>query len=417
MIEPTAMGPGVRPRRLFEKGDLPMKRIVICCDGTWQSMKPTEVTNVAQVARSVMPTAPDGTPQVVYYASGVGVSRGGNSALAGAFGWGLDENLAEAYKFIALNYSPGDELYFFGFSRGAYTVRSLCGLLRKCGILKRSEAHRATEALAVYRNKDDTADGDNAIRFRAAFAQAWPRIGKQESMRTLMDAGASTLDLRIRYLGVWDTVGALGIPSSLPGALKLNKKYQFHDDKLSRAVEYARHAVAIDESRNAFVPTLWGNVDEINGRDWPERVQQKWFPGDHGSVGGGGDTQALSAAALKWVVEGAEAAGLVFDRQEQGVLTQTFRSIDVTDGELMARRPRFSAMSVAMKLVGGKTRQGLDRFDQLHGSARFRGITTRQKGKRTVPAYQPKQLRALGRWLDVWRTYVGPDGGGGGGGG
>ena len=125
--------------------------------------------------------------------------------------------------------------------------------------------------------------------------------------------------LRIRYIGVWDTVGSLGIPGYLVGASISNREYEFHDLKLSRFVESARHAVAIDERKLDFSPTMWENLDDLNAakgfsaeaRDAP--YQQKWFPGNHGSVGGGGDRRGLSDQALDWVWDGARLAGLRLD--------------------------------------------------------------------------------------------------------
>jgi hypothetical protein len=122
---------------------------------------------------------------------------------------------------------------------------------------------------------------------------------------------ATLIDLR--YVGVWDTVGALGVPNHLGlGALfGAQKKYQFHDTNLSSVVRSARHAVAVDEDRRSFEPALWDNLDELN--QGGDSYQQSWFPGDHGSVGGGGDVVGLSSAALLWIIEGAQAQGLAFD--------------------------------------------------------------------------------------------------------
>ncbi|MGE0830467.1 MAG: DUF2235 domain-containing protein, partial [Hyphomonadaceae bacterium] len=145
-----------------------MKRLVVCCDGTWQRLWGDRLTNVALTARSVASRDADGNVQIVYYSVGVGAYLDKLSLYQGAIGAGLDEHLLEAYQFLTLNYEPGDQIYLFGFSRGAYTVRSLCGLLRKCGVLRRAHADRAGAALKLYRQRDSTVDGPDATEFRNA---------------------------------------------------------------------------------------------------------------------------------------------------------------------------------------------------------------------------------------------------------
>src|SRR5690606_39564319 len=219
-----------------------MKRLVICCDGTWQRLYGNSLTNVALTARAVAPRDAKGNLQIVYYSAGVGASLNGLSLWQGMTGADLDDNLLDAWLFINLNYEPGDQIYLFGFSRGAYTVRSLAGLLRKCGVLRREHVDKSREALELYRHRETTADTFLAARFRASHAIAWPRLNQDGAT-----IDTPPVDLRIRYVGVWDTVGSLGIPRVLPISIGLNDGYRFHDTALSRAAYSARHAVAIDE--------------------------------------------------------------------------------------------------------------------------------------------------------------------------
>lgn len=335
-----------------------MKRLVVCCDGTWQRLYGGALTNVALTARAIAARDAQDNPQIVYYSAGVGASLEGLSLWQGMTGADLDENLIEAYTFINLNYEPGDQLYLFGFSRGAYTVRSLAGLLRKCGVLRRAHVDKTHDALKLYRTHDIKADSVEAERFRIAHAAAWPRITAPFT--------APPTDLRIRYLGVWDTVGALGIPRVLPISLGLNKQYQFHDTALSRAVESARHAVAIDERRKAFAPTLWSNVDAFNTPGAPPQVAQAWFPGDHGGVGGSDVSRGLSNCALLWVLEGAEAAGLTLAREPGSVLSSCLANVDPIGAPLAA--PGFSLMA----LTGARWRRGIARLEDLHETALLR---------------------------------------------
>lgn len=340
-----------------------MKRLVICCDGTWQRLYGGALTNVALTARSIAARDAKGAAQIVFYSAGVGASVDGRSLWQGMTGADLDDNLLEAWTFLNLNYEPGDQLYLFGFSRGAYTVRSLAGLLRKIGILRRAHIDQAGEALALYRTRKLGVDSAEAESFRRAHAIAWPRM---TGMFT-----APPVDLRIRYLGIWDTVGSLGIPRVLPISLGLNRRYQFHDTALSRSVEFARHAVAIDERRAAFSPTLWSNVDAFNTPGAPARVQQQWFPGDHGGVGGG-RRRGLSNCALLWVLDGAERAGLSLMREPGSVISHALAEID----PIACATNSGKGFSV-LNLMGARWRRGL-RFEDLHETALLRWAANRR---------------------------------------
>lgn len=354
-----------------------MKRLVICCDGTWQRVYAGSLTNVALTARAIAPRDSAGRPQIVHYSAGVGASLEGVSLWQGVTGADLDNNLLETYLFLNLNYEPGDQLYLFGFSRGAYTVRSLAGLLRKCGVLRRDQVDKARDALELYRHRHISADSPETERFRSAHAIAWPRLSSPFS--------APPVDLRIRYLGIWDTVGALGIPRVLPFSINLNARYEFHDTALSRSVDFARHAVAIDEQRAAFAPTLWSNVESFNTLGAPPRVTQMWFPGDHGGVGGGDVSRALSNCALLWVIEGAEQAGLTFAREPGSVLSSCLANIDPINAPLSGR-----GLSL-LDALGRRWRSGPSRFAEVHETARLRWAGN--------PGYRPKLLAPFDRHI------------------
>ena len=272
------------------------KRIVICADGTWNKPEQRDhlgpsATNVAKFAAVVLPEDAQRVTQVVYYHKGVGVSGGIFARLSGgAFGEGISTNIEDCYLFVMNNYRPGDELFLVGFSRGAYTVRSLAGLIRNCGILKQEHLFRYSEAYALYRDRDPNSHprAPAAEKFRRDFA--WP-------------------DAEIRFIGVWDTVGALGIPIS---ALRFWNKahYEFHDVTLSTHVRGAYHALALDEERKPFLPTLWAR-----GNDAPAEqvLEQVWFPGSHCDVGGGFSDAGLSDGALTFMCDRASRHGLAID--------------------------------------------------------------------------------------------------------
>lgn len=300
-----------------------MKRLVFCFDGTWNTLDAPRPTNVVVTAESVVPIASDGTAQVIFYDEGVGTKKW-EQVRGGMFGLGMVENMADAYRFLIFNYTPGDEIYVFGFSRGAYTARSFVGLLSNCGILHRSQAAKAGDAIERYRRRETTPTYiESMMKFRADFAPDVCISDEEDEWRVCNWQGYlkdSAHRLRITYLGVWDTVGALGIPARFTLFNPFNKKYEFHDVSLSAFVRSARHAVAIDERRKDFVPTLWDNLEELtkaSGSDFSREdapYQQKWFPGTHSSVGGGGDRRGLSDQAMDWILDGARHLGLQLDK-------------------------------------------------------------------------------------------------------
>jgi hypothetical protein len=274
-----------------------MTKLVVCCDGTWNdpNQKDNGVlapTNVVKLYNAAL----DSDTQKRYYHPGVGT---GNSwwdkAVGGGLGNGLSNNIKSAYRWLCDNYTPGDEIYLFGFSRGAYTARSLVGFMNRCGLLKTADmggrdAWKAIDRLYEEGYRPKTPD---IARLRA-------QIGEGNFHNSVADP------VPVRFLGVWDTVGALGIPDYL-GVLNLAfdlRDNNFHNTSFARNVQTARHALAMDEMRESFQPTLWTDIPA--GAD----VQQIWFPGVHSDVGGGYQQSGLSDGALQWMLEEAKKAGL-----------------------------------------------------------------------------------------------------------
>ncbi|MCL4523115.1 MAG: DUF2235 domain-containing protein [Acidobacteria bacterium] len=262
-----------------------MKRLVVCCDGTWNKPDQPHPTNVVKVATTLLQSDSAGVTQLLFYDPGVGTGAL-DRIRGGAFGVGLSKNIQQAYHFLVFNYMPGDELYFFGFSRGAYTARSAVGLIRNSGLLKREHLGKSEQAYQLYRRRDkDSGPAEKeATQFKKDFAFEPP----------------------IKFVGVWDTVGALGVPLSF-----VSKFWEFHDPRLSRSVQYAYHALALDERRKPFRPTLWEQHPEAPAT---QVLEQVWFAGVHTNVGGGYPDSGLSDIALLWMVNKAEACGLAFDR-------------------------------------------------------------------------------------------------------
>jgi uncharacterized protein (DUF2235 family) len=300
-----------------------VKRLIFCFDGTWNRLDAPYATNVVITAESVLPFGTNGVVQSIFYDEGVGTQKY-EKIVGGLFGSGMVENLGDAYRFLIFNYTPGDEIYIFGFSRGAFTARSFAGLLATCGILRRRDAAKVTEAIRLYqrREPESPAYTEEVMRFRRDYSPHVSVSDEEEAwrLRNMPDYVAETCTrLYVTYLGVWDTVGALGVPARYRILNIFERRYRFHDTSLSSFVKSARHAVAINERRKDFEPTLWDNVPAMNKAagakdeavDAP--YQQKWFPGVHGAVGGGGERRGLSDQALNWILDGARNMGLEFD--------------------------------------------------------------------------------------------------------
>ncbi len=281
-----------------------MANLVICADGTWnrpeEDLQQDEPTNVLKLARSIRPRQGD-LEQHVFYDWGLGSYH--NAFAAGVTGSGIHKNILDGYRYIVQNYAAGDEIYLFGFSRGAYTVRALCGLIYNCGIVTRPNARLIEAAWKIYKSasRANHPDGDNARQFR-----------RDNSHRSR----------RVRFVGVWDTVGALGIPFSLLGLL--DRKDEFYDTKMGSNVVTARHALAIDERREDFEPTVWTPRKGVD-------LRQVWFAGVHSDIGGayGPDRETgacVSDTALAWMLDEAGAAGLVLEPHLRARLTDGVRA-------------------------------------------------------------------------------------------
>jgi len=178
-----------------------MKRIVICCDGTWNRSDQKFATNVVKLRNALKLTSSQGVKQMSYYLDGVGTKSWVDKLPGGVFGSGLWQNVQKAYQHLVEYYEPDDEIYLFGFSRGAYTARSVVGMLRKCGILKRDQIGQIESAYEFYRNRDVKPTDKEAVDFRLQNAIALPAG----------EPGFENVP-PVKFIGVWDTVGSLGIP-------------------------------------------------------------------------------------------------------------------------------------------------------------------------------------------------------------
>lgn len=266
------------------------RKLALFFDGTWNKPGRDARTEAVETSvRRLYEATPNTPAQTTWYDSGVGTGRLLDKLLGGAFGVGLDGNICEGYRQLCASYREGDELFLFGFSRGAYTARSLAGMLNKCGLLHAPEHALIDKAYAFYRDTTMKPAGPEARAFRAAHSR----------------------EIRVRCIAVWDTVGALGIPLDVMDAFNL-RRHAFHDTELSSIVEHAYHACAIDEARDIYDVALWTHQPRAN-----QVVEQRWFPGAHADVGGGYRERDLSYGPLRWLASKVQALGLAFDASLQ----------------------------------------------------------------------------------------------------
>jgi len=344
-----------------------MKRLVVCCDGTWNApdqydrgvLRPT---NVVKIARLVLPQAPNGIAQKMYYDPGVGTGDFIDRIFGGAFGVGLKHNVIQAYDYLSQNYESGDEIWLFGFSRGAYTVRRVVGLIRKCGLLPQSfrgvpRTAALDRAYDVFTQRESPAQGGADSKAACDF-------------RSACDASR----VPIRFVGVWDTVGSYGIAGVVGQLSTTLSSARFHDSKLSSDVQFACHAVAIDEQRRLFQPTLWEQTPNSAAKG--QVLEQRWFAGAHSNVGGGYQDTGLSDIALYWMAARAGARGLALDpKWSTSIAPDIF-------GELRdSRTGIYQLLGRAVRDIGARP----DGFEQLHH-------TTFDRMQRDPAQYEPANL-------------------------
>ena len=308
-----------------------MKNIILLSDGTGNSASALTKTNVWRLyqALDLKTAGPDGTTQIAMYDDGVGTSGFRPLALlGGAFGWGLKRNVLELYGFLCRNYRPGDRIFAFGFSRGAFTVRVLVALVISQGLVEyTTDAAFRSAARQCYRNYRKRLGNQTMspliplvrwVRDRTLDlwrARPWPHASAPPML-------TQPKETRIAFLGAWDTVAAYGLPSAelTAGFDQVVWPLSMPNYRLSPNVDQARHALALDDERDSFHPLLWDEVAEREmiqaGEVKPDRLRQVWFAGMHADVGGGYPDDGIAMVPLLWMVGEAKAAGLRFIQPE-----------------------------------------------------------------------------------------------------
>jgi uncharacterized protein (DUF2235 family) len=331
-----------------------MKRLVVCCDGTWNAPEKLEPqarppTNVLRISRAILPVDDNDVVQAIEYIRGIGTRNLLDRMVGGVTGKGISSNILQAYQFISNNFLPGDHIYLFGFSRGAYTARSLSGFINHFGILRKEYQHLLPYIYNLYQRTPK----DQLKHLVANYEGKIDRDLEDRERRCIP----------IHFLGAWDTVGALGAPLGMIRRM-LNKRIGFHDTDLAPNVTYAYHALAIHEYRKDFSPTLWTN------KHHGQVVEQVWFPGSHSDVGGGLAETGLSNQALLWVADRAMRTGLAMNDEYLGGL-----EVDPMVPVTKSRTGLYKLRPPYVRPIGPNSCDG----NKPHSLDEFRHVTARSR--------------------------------------
>lgn len=279
------------------------KRIVVCCDGTWQDglvvnqrWKYTNILRLARVVNHSDERLNPHIPQVVFYQSGVGTWGDRYiEALDGIVGASLADKVQEAYAFIAHNFRPGDELFLFGFSRGAYTARMVAELIGGIGVLDRTDMDHFADIFTAYQKRGKAEDPGEIA---ALDKQLFPWTQHTSPGKRRADSDKDTFS--IKCVGVFDTVGSLGLPEELTlSSPKMKTLFGFPDRHLGEHIQFAFQALALDEHRKDFNCAKFEQTE--GGRRKGQVLRQCWFSGSHSDIGGGFEDHDLSDISLTWM--------------------------------------------------------------------------------------------------------------------
>lgn len=286
------------------------KNIILCSDGTGNKGGSTPDTNVFKIYNAIdINREESGREQITYYDNGVGTAKFSiMKALGGGMGVGFRGNVRDLYEFLGRNYDDGDDIYIFGFSRGAATVRAFAGMVEHCGLVVKYMGRPnelsepffqglIDEAMNAYAKGCITKNKKGIIVHRDYSAAHEFR----ETKAYCHHDHAAKGKIKIEFMGVWDTVSALGVPQ-LGNFDKLVNKFAphlFYDYEPETCVKNIYHAIAVDDERQTFTPLIW-NEHSLKGGG---TIEQVWFPGMHSNVGGGYNRQELASVTLEWMMK------------------------------------------------------------------------------------------------------------------
>ncbi|KAK5125780.1 hypothetical protein LTR85_012056 [Meristemomyces frigidus] len=393
-------------------------------------------SNITRLSRAIRSQSSDGIPQVVYYHFGVGAGGGLLDKFMGATGGGLAEIVREGYQFISTNWIRGDEIFIFGFSRGAYSARAIAGLIGDAGVLTREGLPFLPE---IFRDVQHQHDPNYRPKHPDVPFPDKPSFSDPAYRQELQRRRLTNLTVPIKVVGVFDTVGALGTPKigwleRIGLQSNAMKEMSFYDTSLSNCIEFAFQALALDERRYAFQPTLWEKFPDND-----TVLRQVWFPGAHANIGGGYDDQQIATITLAWMMAQCQP---FLDFDTDYLLDQWEDAEELYEKHDEKERPWsfgriWDGMAGIYALGGTKIRSpgrycavdptnGKQTHDQLEDTHEYVHPCVRARVKLGGPGindygrYEPKALRDWklmietrddgGKWPDVfWRSRLRPE--------
>jgi uncharacterized protein (DUF2235 family) len=295
------------------------KNIIVACDGTWldsdngfrrDSWLPWKTggrlaipSNVTRFCRAILPQHDDGTPQITYYQAGLGSQNNAYSFFIGGYlGDGISENIREAYAFICNNYQPGDKIFLVGFSRGAFTARSIGGLIASIGVMTKKGLG---DFYPIFKDWENQNNPSYTSPYPAKYFPNRPKYtttSGAEYLAKMVENGLTRPNIPVEAIAVWDTVGSLGVPDLGPFSSSSRKEYAFIDTNVPSNLRYAYQALALDDDRKPFRPTLW-EMPTAGAHTSLKEMKQTWFPGAHSNVGGSYPDTGMADITLAWMTE------------------------------------------------------------------------------------------------------------------
>ncbi|CAK7200537.1 hypothetical protein SEUCBS139899_003234 [Sporothrix eucalyptigena] len=398
----------------------PAKTLIVCCDGSWvnaagKDSRASPPTNVSRLIRALQPTTESTTPepQIVNYHAGVGSSgQFLDASIGGTFGLGLDQDIRDMYQFICLNYRGGDRIVLVGFSRGAFTARSVADLVASVGLLTPAGMDRFYDIFEDYENMADPAraaagkficpattleayanqKGEAWIQWenrRKTQYRAWLKA-EGYTKDTYKGTDGTEAEILIKAVAVWDTVGCLGIPAVPVLGLKGSaKEWKFTNNQISSKVEYAFQALGLDEPRFDFLPSLWERLP-TNTRTV---LRQVWFPGSHKNTGGGQRDQQMANLSLAWMCDQLAEVGVAFNEDR---LAEVFKDgLRYSAVHPFPYVPQAGAVSSLVGAVGELGHQGVELVSSLFSSHKHSAEHKQQEADATAAAVARKKGIAL----------------------
>jgi len=352
-----------------------VKRIALFLDGTWNTLG--DNTNVWRLKSLCQNSA----EQICYYSQGVG-TKFGERISGGVWGFGINDEISEAYEWLVEHYEPEAHIFIFGFSRGAFTARSLAGFISECGLLKCGSPISLSEMYARYR--------------QGKVSRSIRKINKTPENELSFEERQIkkySQPIPVWFQGVWDTVGALGM--KIPFSSRVSSKdFAFLETDLRINDTWAFHALAIDEHRKTFAPTLWKRVVKKQGESFPPRtidkVEQRWFVGAHSNVGGGYPNDLLAQIPLMWLMNKAAAHGLQFKTPMELDGDANRSPIRDSFGEMLHGVYRLTRLGIPyFRPIGAKPIETATEISSFINETIDRSVFERWKAD---PTYRPKNL-------------------------